>query len=265
MHHPRKRFGQHFLHDPNVIARIVAVINPQPGQRLLEIGPGQGVLTAPLLQQLGTLHAIEIDRDLSAALRLRFPHGLILHQGDVLDFDFGPLIQDMCPLRLVGNLPYNISTPLLFHIFQWVTHISDMVFMLQKEVVERLAAAPDTKAYGRLSVMAQYYCTSVSLFDVGPGAFTPPPQVDSAVVALYPHTTRPNIAPDVFAHIVQHAFSMRRKTLRNNLKGILNDADFEYADIAPQRRAETLELDEFTRLAHAFVAKKSGHVTARPL
>jgi 16S rRNA (adenine1518-N6/adenine1519-N6)-dimethyltransferase len=256
-HRPRKRFGQHFLHDPVVIQRIVDAIRPQAGQRIIEIGPGQGVLSAPLLALAGELHVIEIDRDLIAALARRFAQGLHIHNGDVLAFNFDTLLTPPQQVRIVGNLPYNISTPLLFHVLRWAAHIQDMVFMLQKEVVERLAARPGSEAYGRLSVMMQYHCAIDPLFEVGPGAFTPPPQVDSAVVALYPHPQPPVDVSDfaVFAQVVQQAFAMRRKTLRNNLKGLLSSAEIGALGISPNQRAETLGLPEFAALARVLEAK----------
>ncbi len=252
-HRPRKRFGQNFLRDATVVARIVAAIAPRPNERLVEIGPGEGALTDPLLAAAGTLTAIELDRDLVARLRTRFPPdvGLTLIEGDALAFDFRTLATEG-PLRLVGNLPYNISTPLLFHLFAQCEAIADMHFMLQREVVERLAAAPGRKAYGRLSVMTQYACTVTPLLQVPPGAFRPPPKVDSTVVRLVPHATPPVAVaePARLRALVAAAFAQRRKTLRNSLRDHLDANAMQAAGIDPGRRAETLSLVEFAALAN---------------
>jgi 16S rRNA (adenine1518-N6/adenine1519-N6)-dimethyltransferase len=249
----RKRFGQHFLHDSGVIQRIVNAIAPQADECLIEIGPGTGVLTTRLLAFCPDLRVIEIDRDLIADLRQRFPQ-LDIIEGDVLKVDVAAL---RCPAekkrRVVGNLPYNISTPLIFHLFQSLSHIQDMVFMLQKEVVERLAAQPGTADYGRLAVMAQYHCQVEQLFTVGPDAFKPPPEVDSAVVALTPHPRPPVDVENTenFAQLVQQAFSQRRKTLRNTLKPLLRVEQIEAAGVDPACRAETLTLADFAALTNA--------------
>ncbi|RRQ22330.1 16S rRNA (adenine(1518)-N(6)/adenine(1519)-N(6))-dimethyltransferase RsmA [Thiohalobacter thiocyanaticus] len=251
-HRPRKRFGQNFLHDPGSIERILAAIDPQPGQALVEIGPGRGALTWQLLERLGRLEVIELDRDLCARLdteRHAHPGELIIHSADALKTDFCGLEQPP-PLRVVGNLPYNISTPLLFHLLGQAGCIRDMHFLLQKEVVERMAAAPGGRDYGRLSVMLQMLCEVEPLFTVGPGAFHPPPKVDSACVRLIPlPTPRYVIDPDTFADRTRLAFAHRRKTLRNNLKGELHTEQLEAAGIDPGRRAETLSLEEFARLS----------------
>ena len=252
-HRPRKRFGQNFLRDRAIIDRIVTVIAPRPDDRLVEIGPGEGALTGPLLEAAGSLAAIELDRDLVARLRTRFPagSGLELIEGDALTFDFRTLATDG-PLRLVGNLPYNISTPLLFHLFDQLDGVADMHFMLQKEVVDRLAAGPGSKTYGRLSVMAQLVCRVSPLLQVPPSAFRPPPKVDSTVVRLEPHI-RPPVAvadPARFALLVAAAFAQRRKTLRNSLRDHLDAAAIAGCDIDPVRRPETLTLAEFARLAN---------------
>ncbi|HEY5790777.1 MAG TPA: 16S rRNA (adenine(1518)-N(6)/adenine(1519)-N(6))-dimethyltransferase RsmA [Gammaproteobacteria bacterium] len=255
-HRPRKRFGQNFLRDAQVVARIVAAIAPRPGERLLEIGPGEGALTGPLLEASGELTALELDRDLVAALQRRFPQGsgLTLLEGDALAFDFRALAAG-ARLRLVGNLPYNISTPLLFHLFDQRDAVADMHFMLQKEVVDRLAAEPGSKAYGRLSVMAQYHCAVRPLFDVPPGAFRPPPKVDSTVVRLRPHPAPPvAVDPVRLRAVVTAAFAQRRKTLRNTLRGLLEAPALEAAGIDPGRRAETLTLAEFAHLAERLPA-----------
>ena len=253
-HRARKRFGQNFLHDPGVIQRIVAAIDPRPGQRLVEIGPGQGALTLPLLERAGSLDVIELDRDLIAPLQaLATGHGeLRIHNADALKFDFRSLAQDGAPLRVVGNLPYNISTPLLFHLIAQADAIQDMHFMLQKEVVDRMAASPGSGDYGRLSVMVQFYCEVTRLFTVGPGAFRPAPKVDSAVVRLIPHR-RPVVDvrdPAVFAAVVNQAFSQRRKTLRNALKRMLSDENIRAAGIDPGVRPEELNLAQFAALAN---------------
>jgi 16S rRNA (adenine1518-N6/adenine1519-N6)-dimethyltransferase len=249
----RKRFGQHFLHDQTVIARIVAAIDPRPGQRLVEIGPGLGALTLPLLDRSGRLEVVELDRDVIPLLieRARRHGELIVHQADVLTFDFGALAGPGRQLRLCGNLPYNISTPLLFHVLAAAPSLIDMHFMLQKEVVARMAAAPDTSEYGRLTVMLAVHCRVERLFDVGPDAFRPPPRVESAVVRLVPHAAPPFPLPDParFAEVVARAFGQRRKTLRNALKGVVGAAGFAAAGIDAGRRAETLYPEDFARLA----------------
>src|SRR3989344_5300807 len=228
-HRPRKRFGQHFLHDRNVIGRIVAALSLRPEDHVVEIGPGRGALTRELATRLAHFDAVELDRDLLAHLQSSIPPDrLTLHGADALKFDFCQLTQMGRKLRLVGNLPYNISTPLLFHLLDQAGCIEDMLFMLQREVVQRLAAAPGGKDYGRLSVMIQYRCRVEKLFDVAPGAFTPPPKVDSA--------------------IVRAAFGQRRKVLRNTLKGLVAPETMERLGINPGRRAETLTLLEFAAL-----------------
>jgi 16S rRNA (adenine1518-N6/adenine1519-N6)-dimethyltransferase len=251
---PKKRFGQHFLHDRNVIGRIVATLAPRSGDHIVEIGPGRGALTRELAAQLPHFDAVELDRDLLAHLQSTIPAGkLTLHGADALKYDFCQLMQNGCKLRLVGNLPYNISTPLLFHLLDQAGCIENMLFMLQKEVVQRLAAAPGGKDYGRLSVMIQYRCAVEKLFDVAPGAFTPPPKVDSAVVRLIPHATPPVAVNDEaqFAKVVRAAFASRRKTLRNNMKGLLSAEYMTALGIDPTRRAETLTLAEFATLSNA--------------
>jgi 16S rRNA (adenine1518-N6/adenine1519-N6)-dimethyltransferase len=251
--YPKKRFGQHFLHDRNVIGRIVATLAPRPGDHIVEIGPGKGALTRVLAAQLDHFDAVELDRDLLAHLQSTIPAGkLTLHGADALKYDFCQLMQQGRKLRLVGNLPYNISTPLLFHLLDQAGCIQDMLFMLQKEVVQRLAATPGGKDYGRLSVMIQYRCAVEKLFDVAPGAFTPPPKVDSSVVRLVPHATPPVAVNDEaqFAKVVRAAFASRRKTLRNNMKGLLSAEDMTALGIDPTRRAETLTLTEFVALSN---------------
>ena len=247
----KKQFGQHFLHDPGYLARIVAAIRPAPEDVMVEIGPGQGALTQPLLEKLHHLQVVEIDRDLINYLGQRFAaERLRVHASDALKFDFGQLGAN---LRVVGNLPYNISSPLLFHLAQFATQIQDMHFMLQKEVVDRMAAAPDTPDYGRLSVMLQARFTVLKLFNVPPGAFNPPPKVDSAVVRLLPRPLAdiPYQDGERFAELVSRAFGQRRKTLRNTLKGQVDDATFAKLGIDPGRRGETLSVAEFASLANA--------------
>ncbi len=249
----RKRFGQHFLHDPGVIRRIIDAIAPQPGERVVEVGPGGGALTWGLLERAKHLHVIEIDRDLAQALKsdVRAGGGLHVQVGNVLDTDFVALRGAGAPLRVVGNLPYNISTPLLFRLLMQRAAISDMHFMLQREVVERMAAQPGTKDYGRLTVMLAAVAEVEHLFDVGPGAFKPPPKVWSAIVRLRPAAApRFDIGKDgVLRTLVTAAFSHRRKTLRNGLKGLLTSEDIETCGIDPQLRPETLAPAQFGLLA----------------
>lgn len=252
-HRPRKRFGQHFLHDPGVIERIVAAIRPVPGDRLVEIGPGLGALTQPLLEATGDLDVVELDRDLLEPLRARCagPGTLRIHHADALAFDFAALRAGGLPLRVAGNLPYNISTPLLFHLLAQSEHLRDLHFMLQKDVVDRMAANPGEEAYGRLSVMLQYRCRIEPLFVVGPGAFQPPPKVWSAVVRLVPRETFPVAVRDErrFADVVRLAFGQRRKTLRNSLRGLLDANQIETAGVDPGARPETLDLAAFAALS----------------
>jgi len=249
----RKRFGQHFLHDPGVIRRIIDAVAPAAGQRLVEVGPGRGALTWGLLQRAGRLDVIEIDRDLAQTLQAdpRAKNGLRVHVENVLDTDFIRLRGPGEPLRVVGNLPYNISTPLLFHLLEQSAAISDMYFMLQKEVVDRMAAQPGTKDYGRLTVMLAAVAEVEGLFDVGPGAFQPRPKVWSAIVRLQPSKKpRFEIGKDgVLRTLVTAAFSHRRKTLRNGLKGLLTSQDIESCGIDPQLRPETLAPAQFGLLA----------------
>jgi 16S rRNA (adenine1518-N6/adenine1519-N6)-dimethyltransferase len=246
----RKRFGQHFLHDQGVLRRIADAVAPQAGQHLVEIGPGAGALTAQLLERIDVLDAIEIDRDLSAALRTRWPTQLRLHGGDALEFDFTALAAQLGgPLRLVGNLPYNISTPLLFHFLQHRQCVTDMHIMLQKEVIDRMAAAPGADDYGRLTVMLAPWLQVEKLFDVGPGAFTPPPRVWSAVARLTVLATPRFEVPEQYAAIVAQAFSQRRKTLRNSLRGSIAEGDWQTAGVEPTARPEILSPEQFAALA----------------
>ncbi|WP_355659776.1 16S rRNA (adenine(1518)-N(6)/adenine(1519)-N(6))-dimethyltransferase RsmA [Halomonas salifodinae] len=260
-HRARKRFGQNFLRDAGIISRIVRAIGPRPGERLLEIGPGQGALTGPLLEAAGALEVIELDRDLIPGLRVQFFNypDFVIHEGDALKFDFRALRGEGEALRVVGNLPYNISTPLIVHLLGAGDAIADMHFMLQKEVVERLAAAPDTADWGRLSVMAQYHCRVDSLFVVPPEAFVPRPKVDSAIVRLMPHERLPHRARDeaLLFDLVREAFGQRRKTLRNNLKGRISAEALGELGIDPGRRPQTLSVEEFVRIAN-FLAEEGA-------
>ena len=250
MHIARKRFGQNFLQDTQIVRACMDAIHPLPADCVVEIGPGLGALTRPLLALVPHLHVVEIDRDLIARLEQTYAaEQLSVHGGDALEFDFAALGEK---LRIVGNLPYNISTPLLFHLSKFAPQIKDMHFMLQKEVVDRMAAAPSTSAFGRLSVMLQYHFQVLPLFDIPPQAFKPAPKVTSSFVRLLPLHPVPYAAQDVtlFATVVAAAFAMRRKTLRNTLKGYLNDADFQALLIEPGWRAENLGVAEYVRIAN---------------
>ena len=250
-HVARKRFGQHFLVDRHYIERIVAAVDPRLGDNLVEIGPGLGALTRPLLERAGRLAVIEIDRDLAAKLSAELPQDrLALRVADALDFDFASLGSD---LRVIGNLPYYISSPLLFHLAQFDANIRDVTVMLQKEVVDRMVARPSTPDYGRLSITLQVRFRIERLFDVPPGAFRPPPKVHSAVARLTPlHEDRPRLHDEsLFAAIVAAAFGQRRKTLRNALKTFASEAALESAGIDPAARGETLAVGDFVRLANS--------------
>ena len=253
-HRPRKRFGQNFLHDPGIIRRIVSVIDPRPGERLVEIGPGRGAITSGLLQAAGRLDAVELDRDLIDPLARQCADlgELRIHNADALDFDLCSLHPGE-ELRLVGNLPYNVSTPLLFRFLDQADCIRDMHFMLQKEVVARIAAAPGSKVYGRLSVMIQAYCLPEPLLRIGPGAFTPAPKVDSAFLRLTPRRPLPVpvLAPSFLSQLVAQAFSQRRKTLRNSLRGLVGVELLQAQGLNPGQRAEELSVDTFVHLANA--------------
>jgi 16S rRNA (adenine1518-N6/adenine1519-N6)-dimethyltransferase len=258
---PRKRFGQHFLRDRAIIEKILNSFDPQPGQIIVEIGPGRGALTLPLLDRARAMHAVEIDRDLADRLpALAANHGeLILHRADALTFDFRTLVRGT-RLRLLGNLPYNISTPLLFRLIAQADAIEDMTFMLQKEVADRLMARPGTKAYGRLTVMIQWRCHVEHILDVGPDAFTPSPKVHSSVVRLRPWRDAPIDVGDAqrFAEVVKAAFGQRRKTLRNGLRSLLDATAIAATGIDPTRRAEELTLEEFACLSRTAVTKECG-------
>lgn len=253
-HQPRKRFGQNFLKDLSVVQQIVSAINLSNKDHVVEIGPGMGVMTQAMLPEVGYLDAVELDRDLVAKLKTTsLPLGnFSIHSADALTFNFCSLSRNNQPMRLVGNLPYNISTPLLFHLFTQLQCIADMHFMLQKEVVNRLVAAPGNKSYGKLSVVVQYHCQVDKLFDVGPEAFSPQPKVDSSIVRLIPHKS-PLVSInnyEDFEDIVSASFAQRRKTLHNNLKSLLSDEQLLSVNIDPSRRAETLSLEEFAALSN---------------
>lgn len=257
-HRARKRFGQNFLHDAGIIRRIVDAVNPQPGQHLLEIGPGQGAITAPLLASGAKLDAVELDRDLAAWLQQRFAsaQNFSLHQSDILKFDLGSLTQQAGSLRVVGNLPYNISTPCLFHLLRYRHLIDDMLFMLQREVVTRMAAAPGSADYGRLSIMLQYHCEVESLFEVPPGAFKPAPKVTSAIVRLRPHRQLPVTAgnPALFERVVREAFSQRRKTLKNGLKGLIKETGLQQLPVDASQRPDQLSIHDYVAISDALAA-----------
>jgi 16S rRNA (adenine1518-N6/adenine1519-N6)-dimethyltransferase len=253
-HTPRKRFGQNFLHDHSIIYNIISSIQAKPDQHWVEIGPGQGALTEPLLKQGVRLEVVELDRDLVALLREKFKQypNLKIHSADALRFDFSALADKNTKLRVIGNLPYNISTPLMFHLLDNAYCIEDMHFMLQKEVVDRICAAPGSKKYGRLSVMMQYYCATELLFDVPPESFDPAPQVMSAIVRLVPHSQPPVAVNDIakLNRVVTQAFSQRRKTLRNSMKKLIAEEEITALGIDPTLRAENITLAEFASLSN---------------
>ncbi|MDO8843153.1 16S rRNA (adenine(1518)-N(6)/adenine(1519)-N(6))-dimethyltransferase RsmA [Methylicorpusculum sp.] len=253
-HKARKRFGQNFLTDHSIISNILSCLQMHTGEHWVEIGPGQGALTKPLLEKAGMLDVVELDRDLVVLLTKQFANAqnLHIHSADALQFDFSSLTKNNEKYRLIGNLPYNISTPLLFHLLNYPSCISDMHFMLQKEVVDRICASPNSKSYGRLSVMLQYYCEAEHLFDVPPECFDPVPKVTSAIIRLIPHIKPPVELTSVenFKSLVAHAFSQRRKTIRNSLKKLMNEEVFAELGIDPTARAENLSLLDFARLSN---------------
>ena len=259
MHTPRKRFGQHFLCDQSIIHRIIDALHPKAAQHLIEIGPGQGALTVPMLQQIKQLEVIELDRDLVHELkhRNRENDDLIVHEADALEFDFASLKNDDRLLRVFGNLPYNISTPLIFHLLNFSDIISDMLFMLQKEVAKRMAADAGSKDYGRLSVMVQYHCRVELLFDVPASAFYPPPQVVSSIVKLVPHREYPYRAQNypLFESVVKHVFGQRRKTLRNSLREMIDDDVWAHINIRSDLRAENLSVKDFVEICNVMSAR----------
>ncbi|HET9694918.1 MAG TPA: 16S rRNA (adenine(1518)-N(6)/adenine(1519)-N(6))-dimethyltransferase RsmA [Steroidobacteraceae bacterium] len=251
--HAKKRYGQHFLHDPGTIERIVRAIDPRAEERIVEVGPGRGAITAPVLERAGAIDVVEIDGDVIPALQARCAGRgeLRVHVGDALEFDFRALRGAGPKLRLIGNLPYNVSTPLLFRFIEQIDAIADMHFMLQREVVSRMAARPDTDDYGRLTVTLAPHVAVEPLFDIGTGAFSPPPQVVSTFFRLHPHARPPFDTgdPAAFARVVSAAFSKRRKTLRNALGGVLTAEQIRAAGIDPGARAETLSPAQFGALA----------------
>lgn len=258
-HQARKRFGQNFLQDQNIINNIIGSAMIRSGENWVEIGAGQGALTEPLLQKVSHLDVVELDRDLVTLLQHKFADytNLTIHSGDALRFDFSSLAPNGEKLHVIGNLPYNISTPLMFHLLETTDCIADMLFMLQKEVVNRICAEPNGKSYGRLGVMMQYYCATEWLFDVPPESFNPVPQVMSAIVRLIPHEKPPVEVDDVkmLARVVSEAFSQRRKTLRNSLGKSLMEAEILELGIDANLRAENISLAEFAKLANALSRK----------
>ena len=252
-HRPRKRFGQHFLHDRQVIDRIIGAIAPAPGQCMVEIGPGAGALTLPLLHLVGELHVVELDRELAAELvqRCQGIGTLHMHCQDALEFDFRELVTHGKNIRVTGNLPYNISTPLIFHLLEANDRILDMIFMLQEEVVDRMCAEPGTRTYGRLSVMVQAQCRVEKLFTVCATSFTPPPKVSSAIVRLIPQIQTGILDYDTFADSVRQSFNHRRKTLRNALKDIMDIQQITSLGIDPGIRPEQLTVEQFIRLSNS--------------
>ena len=260
-HTARKRFGQNFLTDNNVINRIVGAIAPDNDHVMVEIGPGLGALTEPVASSIDNLTVVELDRDLVERLQHHpvLKDKLTIHQGDALQFDFSQLVVPGKKLKVFGNLPYNISTPLMFHLFEFAELIETMHFMLQKEVVLRLSASPGTKAYGRLTVMAQYFCQVVPVLEVPPHSFAPPPKVDSAVVRLLPYAEKPFPCKDVnvLRQLCTTAFNMRRKTLRNNLKQVLSDEEFEQLGIDHNLRPEQISVEQYVAMANMVCDKQS--------
>lgn len=256
----KKRFGQHFLNDFSVIEKLIHEINPSFNDKIVEIGPGLGALTFPILEKIKALEVVEIDRDVIARLQQKNNLKLTIHGVDALKFDFTSLQEKPNKLRIIGNLPYNISTPLIFHLLNFKDNISDMHFMLQNEVVKRITAEPNSKAYGRLSVMVQYHCKTEYLFFVGPESFDPPPKVDSAILRLSPWQDQPYQAKDEkhLSELVAQAFSMRRKTLRNNLKKIVSAEQIEALGIDPSQRAESLSILEFVTLSNFITSQLNG-------
>ena len=256
-HQAKKRFGQNFLHNEAVISDIVDAINPEPGENLVEIGPGLGALTEPVIERAGKLSVVELDRDLAHRLRHHpfLAKDLTIYETDALKFDFAQLASEEKPLRIFGNLPYNISTPLIFHLLTFKDKVKDMHFMLQKEVVDRMAAGPDCKTYGRLSIMTQYQCQVLPVMEIGPEAFKPAPKVDSAIVRLIPHSHIENPVKDINAlnTVCLTAFNQRRKTIRNSFKKLLNVEQLAELNIDANLRPENLSLDDYIKLANFIV------------
>lgn len=259
-HKPLKRFGQHFLHNAGYLKKMVAALNPKKTDCLVEIGPGLGALTQYVLPLCSQLHIVEIDNRFVEHLRTHFGESqLIIHHQSALEFNFGQLMIPNCPLRIFGNLPYNISTPLIFHLLNVKEHISDMLFLLQTEVVQRIVAQPGSKTYGRLSVMVQYHCQATELFDVPPGAFTPPPKVHSSVVALKPYQTVPFLAAQypIFEKVVNAAFQQRRKVIRNSLSKLISSEELSQLNIDPQIRPEQLNIEAFVSISNHIASRSA--------
>jgi len=260
-HQARKRFGQNFLHDPGVIEQIIRAINPKPDDAIVEIGPGLGALTEEILAVNPKLQVVELDRDLIPVLHTKFFNypEFRIHEADALKFDFSQLMVDR-PLRIIGNLPYNISTPLIFHLLSQAGVVQDMHFMLQKEVVQRMAAVPGDNNYGRLGIMTQYFCKVQPLFEVGPGAFRPAPKVDSAIVRLVPHATLPHPAMDLatLQAVVRTAFNARRKTLRKALGGLVTAEQLQSLGINDGLRPENLGLADYVAIADLLFEEKGA-------
>lgn len=258
-HQARKRFGQNFLHDPGVIERIIRAIHPKPDDAIVEIGPGLGAITEEILAVNPKLQVVELDRDLIPVLRTKFFNypDFRIHEADALKFDFNQLVDEK-PLRIIGNLPYNISTPLIFHLLAQSGVVQDMHFMLQKEVVQRMAAVSGDNNYGRLGIMTQYFCKVQPLFEVGPGAFRPAPKVDSAIVRLVPHTELPYPAKDLgtLQSVVRTAFNARRKTLRKALGGLVTVEQLQTLGINDGLRPENLSLADYVSIADLLVTEK---------
>ncbi len=259
-HRARKRFGQNFLHDDMVIADIVGAIDPAADQHLVEIGPGQAAITQYLVSACQRLDVVELDRDLVPLLQQKLGHHpqLHIHEADALKFDYTKLVQGDEKLRVIGNLPYNITTPLLFHLLTQSDSIDDMCFMLQLEVVERICAQPGSKTYGRLSIMMQYQCDAVQLFTVPPEAFEPRPEVDSAIIYLKPLSNRLGGEMPIAAlnRVVTQAFSMRRKTISNTLKSIMSLSVLDELDIDFKQRPETISVEQYVDITRAWLAEQ---------
>lgn len=260
-HQAKKRFGQNFLHNDAIISDIVDAINPEPGENLVEIGPGLGALTEPVIERAGKLSVVELDRDLAHRLRHHpfLAEHLTIHEIDALKFDFSELAREDHPLRIFGNLPYNISTPLIFHLLTFKNNVKDMHFMLQKEVVDRMAAMPNSKTYGRLSIMTQYQCQVIPVMEIGPEAFKPAPKVDSAIVRLIPHANIENPVKDLemLNKVCLTAFNQRRKTIRNSFKKLISVEQMESLSIDPTLRPENLSLDQYIAIANFLVDNPS--------
>lgn len=260
-HRPRKRFGQNFLVDQAVIQRIISAIRLKPDQHIVEIGPGKGALTALIADKVDRFDLIELDKDLVPCLEEKFKRpGLNIYQADALKFDLRTLLDDERQIRLIGNLPYNISTPLLFHIIKYRSIVEDMHFMLQKEVVQRLTSDVNSSHYGRLGIMVQYYCKTEALFDVLPESFQPKPKVTSSIIRIKPHQTLPFLCKDVaiLADLVRDAFNMRRKTIRNSMKKIITTIELEQLEINPDLRPESVSIELFVKIAN-FIVSKDGN------